>query len=216
MTFPRNIDDSVRSTDDKRKRARESKKKSKEEEKVRKQEQLKRLKAEKQKEILAKLKDIEKITGTTVNFNVDMLSGDFDESQHEAMMSAMFNDEYYQDEDGEMDVDELRKLVYGTCWSGFDVRVHLFFAVLCVLFVTLFVHFLLLYVLFHRRRRHADGQSAEESEESGREVGSDGRGVETRQEARGRYVRTGLRRFGQLNCFVFVRSFVCTHVFLFE
>ncbi|CAD7923970.1 unnamed protein product [Amoebophrya sp. A120] len=64
-TFARNVPNSVRQVDDKRKRKRLERKERKEQEAVRKSEELKRLKNLKRKELQRRLRQIEKTTGNT-------------------------------------------------------------------------------------------------------------------------------------------------------
>ena len=99
----RKVDDSVRVKESKRKRERESKKERKDEEKKHKLIELQRLKNLKREEIKNRLAEIEKVTG-----NVGLvpesaaeacLEADFDPEQHDAQMSQLLGDDYYENED---------------------------------------------------------------------------------------------------------------------
>eukprot|EP00941_MAST-03F_sp_MAST-3F-sp1_P005182 g5182.t1 len=97
----RHVEGSLRRKKDKRKKNRELRQARKEKEKEKKREELKRLKNLKRKEIAAKLKEIELITGSDAAVDVSNidLEGDWDPDAYDKQMSSMFNDEYYNHED---------------------------------------------------------------------------------------------------------------------
>lgn len=101
-SYPREIEDSLRKEDSKRKTARDTAKKSKELELLRKKEEIKRLKAEKRKELNRKLKEMESITGlkdAASKFDMNSLLNNWDPSKHDEMMSKLFaEDDFYMDE----------------------------------------------------------------------------------------------------------------------
>jgi protein KRI1 len=106
----RNVPNSVRRPDDKRKKAREVKKTRKEEEKVKRQEELKRLKNLKKEEIMEKLRKIHGMAGVSLDdikfkedeadqpgpFDEQDIDGDFDPDQYDSKMNQVFGDQYYE------------------------------------------------------------------------------------------------------------------------
>ncbi|XP_010872832.2 protein KRI1 homolog [Esox lucius] len=101
-TYPRTIATSVRSKDERRKLKREEVKNRKKKEKEQKHEQLKQLKNLKRSEIMAKLKQLQELTGNEqLAFSQVDLDGDFDPQQHDQLMQKFFGDEYYGEEEGE-------------------------------------------------------------------------------------------------------------------
>ncbi|KAI9219429.1 KRI1-like family C-terminal-domain-containing protein [Blastocladiella britannica] len=106
-THARAVPDSVRRPDDKRKRARDARNDRKEAEKLQKQEELKRLKNLKRDEILAKLREIQEITGNEdVGFDEVDIEAEFDPDQWDSKMSQVFNDDYYSKADAEYEKPE--------------------------------------------------------------------------------------------------------------
>ncbi|ORX74713.1 hypothetical protein DL89DRAFT_264521 [Linderina pennispora] len=99
ISYPRNIEGSMRRKDDRRKLARERTKERKDEVKRQKAEELKQIKNRKRKEILDKLKEIQGITGNK-HVGVDKLDldGDFDPSKFDTQMDQMFGNEYYEND----------------------------------------------------------------------------------------------------------------------
>ncbi|KAJ1865158.1 Ribosome biogenesis protein Kri1 [Coemansia sp. RSA 989] len=94
-TYPREIEGSLRRKDDRRKRARERAKERKAELKRQKAEELKRIKNQKKKGILEKLKEIQEITGNkTVGLDTLDLEGDFDPEKFQAQMDKLFDSEH--------------------------------------------------------------------------------------------------------------------------
>ncbi|KAK8807384.1 hypothetical protein WA158_004143 [Blastocystis sp. Blastoise] len=98
QTFPREIEGSLRRKDNKRKKERQEKKMRQESEMYRKREELKRLKKLREAEIEKKLKEIQEIAGKEVDIDVE---SDFDPEKYDKEMDAIYNDEYYQQEEKE-------------------------------------------------------------------------------------------------------------------
>ncbi|XP_045158400.2 protein KRI1 homolog [Mercenaria mercenaria] len=101
-TFPRSFEDTVRRKDtkrsDKRKEVEERKKKDKE----KKKEELKQLKKLKRQEIMDKIEKLKQITGNkTLGIDEKDLEEDFDPSKYDQMMQQCFDDDYYEEGDGE-------------------------------------------------------------------------------------------------------------------
>ena len=97
-SYPRTIASSVRRPDDKRKQKRKERLERKEQEKEAKREELKRMKNLKKKEIMEKLDKLATITGNPVEslgLSLDDLEEDFDPTEYDAKMAALFNEEYY-------------------------------------------------------------------------------------------------------------------------
>ncbi|CAG8763231.1 7817_t:CDS:10, partial [Cetraspora pellucida] len=103
-TYSRNVVDSVRRSDNKRKIQRQIRSERKSDEKKRKMEELKRLKNLKKKEIFEKLQKIKEITGNeTVGFDEVDLEEDFDPNKYDERMNNVFDTNYYTQE---VDVDK--------------------------------------------------------------------------------------------------------------
>ncbi|CAO3589545.1 unnamed protein product [Absidia cylindrospora] len=105
VTHARDVGDSVRRKESKRKQRRDREKAKKQALKEHKTQELKRMKNEKRKEIHDRLVEIQKITGTGVTGfeNID-LEGDFDPEKYDEQMSTIFNDNYYDDDETEKPV----------------------------------------------------------------------------------------------------------------
>lgn len=114
-SYPRQIEDTLRKEDNKRKAAREALKARKAEEALKKKEEIKRLKAEKRKDIAGKLRELESITGlkdTGSKLDINQLLNNWDPNQHDAMMAQLFDADYQDDlADADMDEEALRELV---------------------------------------------------------------------------------------------------------
>ncbi|ORY07854.1 Krr1-domain-containing protein [Basidiobolus meristosporus CBS 931.73] len=105
VTHARNIENSVRRKDNRRKEKRLAVQERKKEEKLKKMEELKRLKNLKKQEIFEKLKKIQEITGNNnVGFDDVDLDGEFDPNKHDEKMGTLFNDTYYDAEDNKKPV----------------------------------------------------------------------------------------------------------------
>ncbi|XP_053614800.1 protein KRI1 homolog [Plodia interpunctella] len=93
--FPRTMN-SIRPKDDRRARKRAELRARKEEEKKRKMEEIARLKALKLKEIQEKIAKIKEVTGNDeLAFKEEDIEGDFDPSEHDRRMRAIFDERYY-------------------------------------------------------------------------------------------------------------------------
>ncbi len=115
----RQVESSVRRSDDKRKKAREERKERKEREKRQKVEELKRLKNLKRDELRERLKKVAEAGGVnSAALGEEELDEDWDETKHEQMMQRQFGDEYYDEEDmdfserlQELDEDEVDRFI---------------------------------------------------------------------------------------------------------
>ncbi|CAI5743360.1 unnamed protein product [Peronospora destructor] len=120
QTHARHIDDTMRREDDSRKRKRAERKERKALERQKKEEELRRLKNLKQVEIEQKLKKVARLMGEeegTAGLKAEDLEGDFDPDEYDKRMQAVFNEQYY-DEDDDMekptwDEDEDKELFAG-------------------------------------------------------------------------------------------------------
>lgn len=101
-TYPRTIQWSVRATEEKRKKKRAEVKERKIREKEQQRHELEILKEAKRKEIQDKINQLKKVTGENViPMDDDFLNEDFDPDEHDRRMQAMFNEEYYQVDEGD-------------------------------------------------------------------------------------------------------------------
>lgn len=114
-SYPRTIDWSVRATDDRRKEKRAEVKDRKEKEREQHRQDLEMLKEIKRKEIQDKIDKLKMVTGNSnLPINDDFLAEDFDPDEHDRKMQELFNDEYYQVDEGEEkpeypeDIDDLK------------------------------------------------------------------------------------------------------------
>ncbi|XP_030385689.1 protein KRI1 homolog [Scaptodrosophila lebanonensis] len=100
--YPRTIEQSVRRTDDKRKDKRKELKQRKEQEKKQKMKELEIIKDMKRKEIEEKIRKLKAVTGNDeLGFKDDELEEDFDPAAHDRRMQEIFNEEYYNVDEGE-------------------------------------------------------------------------------------------------------------------
>ena len=99
----RNIDNSFRKSDDRRKLERENRKERKEKERRQKEAELRRLKNVKRTEMLERLKKINDI-GDAEFATEDFLDEEWDPQKYEAQMAAQFNDDYYEAAQGDEDM----------------------------------------------------------------------------------------------------------------
>uniref|UniRef100_A0A8D8XI63 Protein KRI1 homolog n=1 Tax=Cacopsylla melanoneura TaxID=428564 RepID=A0A8D8XI63_9HEMI len=98
--YPRTMENSMRRKETKRKLKREQAKKNKEDKLEKKKTEMKKMKKEKREEILKHLESLKTITGNqTLAFKEEMLDGDFNPDEHDKIMEAMFNEEFYAGED---------------------------------------------------------------------------------------------------------------------
>lgn len=99
-TYGRKIEGSLRREDTKRKEQRAARKERKAAEALKQREELKRLKALKRQEIEERLRKIQAISGAKeLPKDID-LDSDFDPEVHDRKMSALFNDAYYEQDEG--------------------------------------------------------------------------------------------------------------------
>lgn len=120
--YPRTITNSVRRTDDKRKQKRKETKIRKQQEKKEKMRELEIIKEAKRKEILDKIEKLKLVTGNEdLNINENELDEDFDPEAHDKRMAELFNNDYYQVEEGEekpqcpSDIEELQVENWDNC-----------------------------------------------------------------------------------------------------
>lgn len=109
VTYPRQLTNSLRLKDDRRKMGREAKALRKEEEHRKEEEDLKRLKNLKRSELKDRLKRIGKISSlkmVPLQLMDDGNDGDFDPEKHDRMMKEIFNEDYYNVKEGDDDVFE--------------------------------------------------------------------------------------------------------------
>ncbi|KAH8316751.1 hypothetical protein KR074_002005 [Drosophila pseudoananassae] len=125
--YPRTVEQSVRRTDDKRKEKRKELKERKEQEKQQKMKELDLIKEMKRKEIEEKIRKLKAVTGNDeLGFRDDELEEDFDPAAHDRRMQELFNDEYYNVDEGEekpecpSDIDELAL----EDWDNYDPSKH--------------------------------------------------------------------------------------------
>lgn len=95
---PRNIPDSMRQKDEKRKEKREEVKQRKEDDKERKRQEIQQLKALKLQEIQEKIQKIKEISGNDDIGDQILSDDDFDPDKHDAQMSQFYGDDYYADD----------------------------------------------------------------------------------------------------------------------
>lgn len=98
--YPRIIPDSLRTKDESRKQKRIAVKERKQKEKEIKRQEIERLKALKYKEIQAKIEKIKEASGNQdIDLGEKLFEEDFDEANHDQVMSGMFGDDYYTTND---------------------------------------------------------------------------------------------------------------------
>ncbi|XP_037722586.1 protein KRI1 homolog [Drosophila subpulchrella] len=125
--YPRTIEQSIRRTDDKRKEKRKELKDRKDQEKQQKMKELDLIKEIKRKEIEEKIRKLKAVTGNDeLGFRDEELEEDFDPAAHDRRMQELFDDEYYNVDEGEekpecpSDIDELVL----EDWDNYDPRQH--------------------------------------------------------------------------------------------
>ncbi|XP_017863004.1 PREDICTED: protein KRI1 homolog [Drosophila arizonae] len=100
--YPRTIEQSLRRKDDTRKEKRKEIKQRKEQEKLQKMKELDLIKEMKRKEIEEKIRKLKAVTGNDeLGFKDEELEEDFDPEAHDRRMQEIFNDEYYEVDEGE-------------------------------------------------------------------------------------------------------------------
>ena len=99
--YPRTMADTIKKKDNTRKRKREEAKAKKEEEKAKQREELKQLKALKRKEIVDKIRKLEKVAGADMAFKEEDLDEDFDPAEYDKRMAQVF--EHYDETAGAVD-----------------------------------------------------------------------------------------------------------------
>lgn len=102
ISHARNVPESMRRPDDRRKRAREARKLRKDREKAAKTDDIRRLKNLKKKDIQARLLAIQEAAGDGVDVTGIDLDGDFDPDEFNRQMESKFGDDYYSQKDAEM------------------------------------------------------------------------------------------------------------------
>lgn len=101
--YPRTIENSVRRTDDRRKEKRLEVKDRKQKEKEQKMRELEMLSNLKKREIEEKIEKLKLVTGDeAIAFDDADLEGDFDPEAYDRKMQAIFNNDYYQVDEGEV------------------------------------------------------------------------------------------------------------------
>ncbi|KAI9990211.1 hypothetical protein PInf_021017 [Phytophthora infestans] len=106
QTHSRRIDDTMRREDDSRKRKRAERKERKALERQKKEEELRHLKNLKQAEIEQKLKKVARLMGEaegTAGLKPEDLEGDFDPEEYDKRMQAVFDEQYYDENDDDME-----------------------------------------------------------------------------------------------------------------
>ncbi|EGZ15375.1 hypothetical protein PHYSODRAFT_506503 [Phytophthora sojae] len=106
QTHARHIEDTMRREDDSRKRKRAERKERKALERQKKEEELRRLKNLKQAEIEQKLKKVARLMGEaegTAGLKPEDLEGDFDPEEYDKRMQAVFDEQYYDEDDDDME-----------------------------------------------------------------------------------------------------------------
>ncbi|KAK8825363.1 hypothetical protein WA538_003060, partial [Blastocystis sp. DL] len=102
VMYPRQIEGSMRRKKDKRKQEREAKRLRQEDERKRREEELRRLRALKRQELETKLKEIQDISGVEDGkVSAINLDEDWDPEKYDKEMEAMFNDDYYEEEEAD-------------------------------------------------------------------------------------------------------------------
>ncbi|KAH8365685.1 hypothetical protein KR093_003364 [Drosophila rubida] len=125
--YPRTIEQSLRRSDDKRKEKRKELKERKQQEKEQKMKELDLIKDMRRKEIEEKIRKLKAVTGNDeLGFKDDELEEDFDPEAHDRRMQELFNDDYYNVDEGEekpecpSDIEELAL----EDWDNYDPGQH--------------------------------------------------------------------------------------------
>lgn len=104
VTYPRQLEGTIRKEDDKRKRQRADKAARKEAEEEARRAEVKRLKNLKKAEIEDRLQEVQTVAGAAApktELLDELLAGDFDPEAHDRAMAAAFGDDYYDEGDEE-------------------------------------------------------------------------------------------------------------------
>ncbi|XP_055623960.1 protein KRI1 homolog [Toxorhynchites rutilus septentrionalis] len=104
--YPRNVEESVRIERNKRKEQRQALKERKQQEKEQKKRELEELKAIKLQEIREKIQKLKEIAATeNIAMKEEDLESDFDPDEHDRRMRQMFDDDYYEVDEGDQKPD---------------------------------------------------------------------------------------------------------------
>ncbi|KAL4428120.1 hypothetical protein ABPG75_002209 [Micractinium tetrahymenae] len=109
ITYPRNVEGTVRKEDDRRKRKRQEKAERLAAEEEQRRAEVRRLKNLKKAEIEEKLQEIQSVAGKAAprqELLDRLVAGDFDPEEYDKQMAAAFGDDYY-DADADLDEDDL-------------------------------------------------------------------------------------------------------------
>ncbi|KAL4445294.1 hypothetical protein ABPG77_011119 [Micractinium sp. CCAP 211/92] len=109
ITYPRNVEGTVRKEDDRRKRKRQEKAERLAAEEEQRRADVRRLKNLKKAEIEEKLQEIQSVAGKAAprqELLDRLVAGDFDPEEYDKQMAAAFGDDYY-DADADLDDDDL-------------------------------------------------------------------------------------------------------------
>lgn len=103
-SFPRHTENSIRRSDDRRKKSRHERAERKKQEKETKMRELDQLKALKRQDIADKLKKLRQVSGSDNRMDGHAFDGidfdkDFDPTEHDRLMQAQFDEEYYAQAD---------------------------------------------------------------------------------------------------------------------
>jgi protein KRI1 len=99
VTYPRNVEDSLRKTSSKRSEARRRKQERKKAELEEKLEELKKIKRLKEKNLNEKAKIVQSVAGSSELDFERLLDGDFDPETFDQQMASVFDDKFYQAQD---------------------------------------------------------------------------------------------------------------------
>ncbi|KAL1501635.1 hypothetical protein ABEB36_006930 [Hypothenemus hampei] len=122
--YPRTIEKSLRRPDNRRKEKRMETKERKKKEKEEKMADIKKLRELKRKEIEEKLEKLKEVTGVSdFGFHDQDLDQDFDPEEHDKKMQELFNDDFYQGDDGDQkpefpEIDQELELENWDHWNG--------------------------------------------------------------------------------------------------
>ena len=121
--YPRNVDDSVRVTDNARKDKRLERKERKQHEKESRMKDLRELQNIRKREIEEKLLKLKEVSGKDeFGLNQEDLDTDFDPAEHDKRMAALFDDSYYGVDEGEQkpEYPDIEQEMNIENWDNFD------------------------------------------------------------------------------------------------